>query len=315
MHSRAGVLLRALGARRKGRLGGGGHDVYFLSCASCWAFGWLGAGGSRRVPNSARQRSTQLKARPAALGASRFVRLMALLLPSLAMGLWGQTALPGGFRKGEVLFYKGPLWGYSLHDFPRSSDGRARLPNGFYQYMINHALMKSSVPGMIMTNYLPPLLHGQAGVLQGSASKGRYDEVAVEFPGLFNMVLDIAPEHLVREKPAPPDVKWLIFWIFGGVGVLFVALFCLVYFSDLYLDDDEEQASGAADPHDRRPEHNMELDIAFGLSTGATSKEPGVLSVTSDADALPLKGGASQKTSPSSVATTFSMPHEGKKAV
>ena len=238
------------------------------------------------------------------------------LLPSLAsLGLWGKPGFAGGFKKGETLFYKGTLYGYSLHDFPRSEDGKPKLPNGFYQYMINQARLESRVPGMIMTNYLPPLLHGQAGLVQGSASKGKA-EVAVEFPGLFNMVLDIAPEHLVREKPPPPDVKWLVFLVIGGICALFVALGCLIYFSDLY-EYNEEQAE-AADPHDRHPEHNMELDIAYGLSAGATSKEPGVLSITSDGDALPLKGGTTSKTSPSSIATTFSTtdtPHEGKKAV
>lgn len=136
--------------------------------------------------------------------------LLVLLLCEAHASFWnGKETLPGGYELDDELFYTGPMRYHSVASLPM-----------FSQYTMQ-----------------PPLIHGVKGKVSGRAADGSDDALSMTFAALFNAVLDIKLTDLSREKPPPPDIKWLVAGIVGFFGLIIIVLLAIF----LCVEDDKPQ--------------------------------------------------------------------------
>ena len=72
------------------------------------------------------------------------------------------------------------------------------------------------------------LLNGVNGTIEGTSDDG--NGVAVRFPALFNVLLDIELQHVSREAPEPPSLFWIYWLLCGTISLCVVLPFMLLYF-------------------------------------------------------------------------------------
>ena len=156
------------------------------------------------------------------------------------------------------------------------------LPFLHYSALVARASLTASFPHPASHPYLPPLLNGVNGTIEGTSDDG--NGVAVRFPALFNVLLDIELQHVSREAPEPPSLFWIYWLLCGTISLCVVLPFMLLYFMDTILGT-------ASDILEDNADHSV--------------TPSGLLSVTDSAEKPPAKG---TEISPSSVATaTFSV--------
>ena len=175
------------------------------------------------------------------------------------------------------------MYGYALHGVA-SGNYRDSLPFLHYSALAARAVI-STLPHPATHPYLPPLLNGADGIVEGVSDAG--DGLAVRFPVLYDVVLNIELKHVSREKPEPPNLTWLLGLLFCGIA-LCTALCIVLTVALLYLVDATWRAG---------------VEGTFEGSANMWSAS-GTLSVIDSAELAPTKG---TEISPSSIATrTFS---------
>ena len=137
--------------------------------------------------------------------------LLAILSGLDAWPLFG-PALPGGFKKGQKLFYV-----------------------GYPQYT-----MKSIPLPFVGMGLEPPLIKGLEGEVVGPSDVSA-EHLSVKFELLWNETREVHFTDLAVEMPPPPEMGPLMFKIYGALFA-FTALILLSVFGMMPAADEEENA-------------------------------------------------------------------------
>ena len=159
---------------------------------------------------------------------------MSLVVLALATvdGAWTDifSSLPGGYSKGDQLFYTGAT---------TFSISRAGMSSDYWTTFLMTSLQNGQLSAPI------PLTRGMECTVVGPSNAegvGACDEcLAMEFPMMFGSVLNIKVEELSREKPPPhPDATWraakLMMMMFGAL-ILVIAVMTFLLWITLRNDD------------------------------------------------------------------------------
>lgn len=184
--------------------------------------------------------------------------LLGALFATSAAGLLDDFLQPkyvGGFKRDERIYYSGP----TLGGFDTRTAGS--LPSDTLKYHAMKRTHKSSLSFDGPLSMLVPLLvlvPGLEMTVHGPSEHGN-SHLAVRAPSHLNAILDVRIEHLTREKPPPPDMRWLVAGLFAFMFAVSAICIFLIWCMDI-----EEIAEGLENGVADTSRNRLNMGVGMG---------------------------------------------------